>query len=550
MAQDLFRVDLGVSIEDALTEAHIIHGNGVPGGDAALQDAAPIGSIYLRTDTETNNQQLYWKYRSTQNSAADWEQSVSQSVLNAAINGLSWREPSKVIDSTTYADITAAETAANAGDTVDGVTIVAGDRILFADLTTGNDNVYVVGGTSGAWTFTEDSNTATDGDTVLVQEGTNAEGQYTFDGTDWVQTGGSTNANELAFIRSFIGKNSTGSETPVYTSATVVTQNGSLEAAIGELDVAVGDANFTEDNFVVDGDSLAVSIDNLDIQLGSGTHTSTNVVLNANDVTENFSALDVSIGDRNYTNTSNHILNLDGESITDSLEKLNTEIGSRNLANGYNLTNGDTITDSLDKIDIALGDPNHSSTNIISNAADINTNLSSLDQAIGNRTYTNDNVVTDGERVTASIDALDSQLGNNTYTESNVVSSGNNITENLNSLDIAVGNNTAQNLVIKTANVSAQTVVDSLALGNADVAKWILSFEDTTDSAHRQSLEIHAMHNGTVAKFDKYSIRRMGAKFTGLDIDVDVNAGSIRLLLTSTIPVDVAVKRVGFYTIN
>lgn len=265
MALDLYRVSLGLSIEEAdgTQAGDILSSSGAPGGDAAEQDAALVGSIYLRTDASSSISAVYQKITST-NSADDWVQSASKDYVDAAIDGLSWREPALVLDSTTYADITAAETAANVGDTVDGVTIAADDRLLFTDLTTGNENVYIVSGSTGAWTFTEDTNLATDGDAILVQEGTSADQQWVYDGTNWVQFGGASSAAELAFIRAFIGKDAAGAETPTYSTTNIVSDGTSLETAIGALDGAIGDRTYTEDNFVTDGQTITASIDALD----------------------------------------------------------------------------------------------------------------------------------------------------------------------------------------------------------------------------------------------------------------------------------------------
>lgn len=546
MSLELFKIALGLDIEaaDASSHANILQGPGTPGGDGAEQDAAPIGSVFLRTDVETNNLQMYYKYRTTQNAFGDWETVASSSLVNAAINGVSWRDPVTVIDNTPYAALAALPV----GGVVDGVTLSDGDRVLFTDITGSNNNVYIWDSTLLTWT--EDTNLATDGDTVLGQDGTAAEQQWTFDGTTWVQTGGASNANELAFIRDFIGKNGTGSETPLYTSATNVTQGVSLEAAIGELDAQIGAESFTENNFVNPANTINQNIDGLDVQLGDGTHSSVIHIADVNDVTENLAALDVAIGTQDFTNTANHLLDLDNAAVGVSLEKLNVGIGSLNYTNGYNVTNGQTITQTFDNLDIALGDTNHASTNIISNAASVNSNLSVLDAAIGDRAYTNDFVVTDGETTTASIDALDSQLGNNVFTESNIVSGGNNITQNLDALDVVVNTNAAQSAVIKTGGVAAQTAIDSIPVASAEIAKWIIGYENTGDATNRETVEVHALTDGTTVKFDKYSIRRFGNVFPGLVIDCDINAGSLRLLLTSATTVDVAVKRVGFYTIN
>ena len=370
MALDLYRVSLGLSIEEAdgTQAADILSGSGAPGADAAEQDAASIGSIFLRTDASSSISAVYQKIAAG-NSVDDWVQSASKDYVDAAVNGLSWREPALVRDGTAYADITAAETAANVGDTVDGVTIVAGSRLLFtnianyntiaaqdetdfdgtgangtfvggdgaggtayspadtitlsdgtvitvgavdgngdvtqftvttistsafsngATLTQGStsgtgtgftltpgganqvqenaapadpNNIYIVSGSTGAWTFTEDTNAESDGDAVLIQEGTSADQQWVYDGTQWVQFGGASSAAELAFIRAFIGKDSAGAEVPNYSSAVVVTQGNDLEGAIGELDAAIGDRTYTEQNFITDGQTITASLDALD----------------------------------------------------------------------------------------------------------------------------------------------------------------------------------------------------------------------------------------------------------------------------------------------
>jgi len=299
MGLDLFRIGLGLDIEseDGSSNAYVIQGAGLPGGDTSEQDAAPIGSAYMRTDVETNNLQFYYKWSTANNSAADWKQATSKEYVDAVASGLSWREPALVHDSSTYANIAAAETAANVADTVDGITIVVDSRLLFSDLTSGNDNVYIVSGGTGAWTFTEDTNAATDGDAVLIQQGTYAEEQWTFDGTDWVQFGSAGGAAELGYLRAFVGKTGPGSESPTYTSTDIITQGDNLEIAIGKLDGSIGTQAYTNDNVVTDGESTTASIDALDIALGNQTYTNDNVVTDGESTTASIDAIDTAIGD-------------------------------------------------------------------------------------------------------------------------------------------------------------------------------------------------------------------------------------------------------------
>jgi len=518
---DLLRAGLGIELQSAdfLTIADILHGSGTPGGDAAEQDAAPIGSIYMDVVADAVNLQLWWKYRTTQNDATDWRQATSKDYVDSLVNGLSWREPAVVLDPTTYANITAAETAANVGNLVDGITIQPGDRILFTDLTTGNDNIYIVSGSAGAWTFTEDlTNLATDGDALLVEQGTFAEEQWTFDGTTWVKMASVAGNLELGYIRDFIGKTGPGIESPTYTSTDIITPSSSLESAVGQLDAIIGTMTFTEQNVVVNGVDVTGNLDALDIQLGTGDHTGANIVLTANDVTENLTALDTAIGDRLYVNNT---YLTDGESITASLDALATELGNE-------------VT----------------SLNWLATANTVNANLDALDTEIGTMVFTNGFHVTNGSTVTAAVDALDIQIGSALYTNDFVVTDGETTTASIDALDTQAQIINNQSLVVQTANVTTQQVVDSHLLVDVDVAKWIVSVENTGDSTNRVSAEVHALHNGTVADYNRFSVLQHGANISGLVVDVDVSGGLMRLLVTSTTPVDVSVKRLAAHTIN
>ena len=493
MALNLFTVSKGLELESAdfLSTSSIMFGTGTPGGDSDVEDAAPIGSVYLRDDAEANGLQLYYKFATGGNSAADWHVSASQTYVDAIATGLSWREPAKVRDNTSYADITAAETAANVGDTVDGVTIVVDDRLLFTNLddqetiaaqdetnfngagnngtfvggtgfapspgiddgdtitlsdgtvvtidnvaaggdvdqftilsasttpfapgatltqtgTTGSgtsftltpgtaneaqvvpdvNNVYIVSGGTGAWTFTEDTNVASDGDALLINEGTSADEQYVYDGTNWILFGSAGDAAELGFIRDFIGKTGPGAETPTYSSADVITQSTNLESAIGELDNAFGDGEITND-----GGNYSLSDDMLWATAGTLTLTAA---------------------------------------------------------------------------------------------------LNEINEAIGDRTYTEDNFVTDGETIASSIDALDqalSELAN-----------------------------------ITTLNVIAERSVDSIPLSECEWAKWLVTFEDVTNTNRRRSGEIDGITDGTTVDHNEFAKLRFGGNIAGLTTDVVVVA--------------------------
>jgi hypothetical protein len=113
--------------------------------------------------------------------------------LNAVLEGRFWKDPVVAIATS---NITLSGT-----QTIDGVSVAAGDRVLVAGQTTAADNgIYVAA--SGAWSRAADANTAaevTKGATTLVTGGTNGKGDvYTqgsavatlgTDSQSWTKTG-------------------------------------------------------------------------------------------------------------------------------------------------------------------------------------------------------------------------------------------------------------------------------------------------------------------------------------------------------------------------
>ncbi|MBF0179929.1 MAG: hypothetical protein HQM03_07880 [Magnetococcales bacterium] len=211
---------------------HIIPGNGAPNGGRA--DEAVIGSFHA----DQSNGHLYIK-KASGAGLEKWTRLQNQQDLAAALLGLSWREPVLCLDNTAYADVAAAETAANTG-MVNGVAVGDGSRILFTGIAGANKNVFLISGTPGSGaTLVEDGNDASKGDTVQVQDGTWAGHKFNFNGAIWVSTG-AEDWTEVGFIRTFLGKSGVGNEMPSYASVNIVDNGESLESGIGALDAAIG----------------------------------------------------------------------------------------------------------------------------------------------------------------------------------------------------------------------------------------------------------------------------------------------------------------------
>lgn len=316
MAIDLFRVGKGLELlsEDFTSRVNILTGSGTPGGDGKEQDNAPIGSLYLRQDLEEDALQLYYKIALTNNSPADWSSVADKNYINSVAMGLSWREPARVMDQTAYANPAAIPTTG----TIDGVILSDGDRVLFTNVASvGTSNVYIWDAPNTQWV--EDMNAETDGDAVLVQEGTFAEQQWVYDGTAWVQFGGAANTKELEFLRSFIGKTGAGSEMPSYSSSDVVAPTANIEQAIGQLDAAIGNRDYTNEFSINDGEDLTDSIDALDTAIGNRTYSEGNFVTDGQDVTDSIDALDVVVEELNQQNLVQNFTSVVAETVVDSV---------------------------------------------------------------------------------------------------------------------------------------------------------------------------------------------------------------------------------------
>jgi len=270
MAQDFFRVEKGLAIETDNSEILYLGGPGQPAGDVDSQNA-PVGSVW----TDSNTGAIYVKH-TVGTTINEWDKIATEDfVTTVAGSTISWREPVRVLDPTNGPLPTG---TAGSTITIDGVVIGDGDRVLFTETTDANGkNVYIYDQASG--TFVEDINDETPGDTVFVNEGTEAGKRFTYNTAgQWVNTD-IASQDELNFVRQFIGKNAAGLESPVYTSTTTVTQNADLETAIGELDAelqAIRDfvgknasgaetPNYTSTAVVTQGSTLEDAISALDL---------------------------------------------------------------------------------------------------------------------------------------------------------------------------------------------------------------------------------------------------------------------------------------------
>jgi hypothetical protein len=185
---------------------------------------------------------------------------ATKNYVDAAVVGIDWK-PSVKVATTTNGTLSTAY--ANA-QTVDGVTLVTGDRILIKNQTTGSENGIYTVNASGAPTRATDADTnaeVTGGFAVFVEQGTvNAD-------TGWVLTNnGTTTVGTTALT--FTQFSGTGT----YTNGTGITLTGNVFAL--DTSVATTASNtqtFTNKTFDTAGTGNSFSINGTAITSNTGT---------------------------------------------------------------------------------------------------------------------------------------------------------------------------------------------------------------------------------------------------------------------------------------
>lgn len=145
----------------AATAARSDHTHGNPVHDAAAHSTIPISALAAATGPVNMNGQLITNV-GTPVSGTD---AANKNYVDNVSAGLAWKD---TVRAATTANITLSGT-----QTVDGVALVAGDRVLVKNQTTASANgIYVVA--AGAWTRATDADTDTEllNMAVFVSEGT------------------------------------------------------------------------------------------------------------------------------------------------------------------------------------------------------------------------------------------------------------------------------------------------------------------------------------------------------------------------------------------
>lgn len=295
------------------------------------------GQLRVTTDFDINSNKL--TNVATPTSAND---AATKAYVDATSAGRVWKDAVRVA---TTANITL-----SGAQTIDGVSAIAGDRVLVKDQTTASENgIYVVA--SGSWARATDADTDAEvkaGMTVTVEEGTASADSRWILTTDNPITVGTT---DLAFTRDAgetisagNGLTKTGSTIDVVSANDAIVANANdieFQAADASLEITTGGARIPPGSsgqvMVSNGTIMAAQTISGDATIdGSGVVTLvSSVVKEADVVTE-----EIPTGSINGSNTSFSLANTP---VTGSVRVYLNGIRQRSGGNDYSIS-GTTIT--------------------------------------------------------------------------------------------------------------------------------------------------------------------------------------------------------------
>lgn len=347
--------------DDALITLNMAGGM-TPGGTLNMATAMTTGTVNIGTgmtsgtiNMGSNNTSAEIVYARTDFSAAGSTAMINKGYVDSVASGLTWK------DSVRAATTTAGTLASDFenGDTIDGVVLATGDRILIKNQASATENGIYEVQASGAPTRTSDATTSTQatGAAMFVEEGTvNGDKAFvcTTDGpvnfgaaTSWsvfTSTGGASgpegsvqynSSNNLAGVQSLFFNNSTttpsfeiGADSGVAATAATLElgtdTSGSAVNATFNLATGTGTADIKSLGtgvFTIAADQSGASLDldsNTDIDLQVNSTTKVKVTLSKMDVQvgsidNSTGALSVNstAGNLSLTTTTSGVVNID-----------------------------------------------------------------------------------------------------------------------------------------------------------------------------------------------------------------------------------------------
>ena len=478
---------LRISKENSDTlHVDILFGSVLPGGDAGEQDAASIGSIYIRQNGSSST--IYQKVASS-NVSADWQENGSSS---AAVG--SWRGE-KVISVTN--DIVTAGVARN--------------------LTTSpflDDDAPLL--TSADFAIGDFIIADADGVPVLLEVSAIAAPSVTFSTP--------ASAPVLAIDDTFITRTYLPDNPGNKEGQAIVNFNGSVMVKIGDIDwnfadgiqLALGYAAASGD--VSDADTVQTAMQKID-----GNNDAQDLLLGAVQGAINLGIFSgVTITDNNSVKGALQELETAHE-VTDqkandlvSLSGMPQNAIDLGTFTGAIITDNNSVKGALQELETKNGAQDLAVSGINQNVNDLVT-LSGLPANSTNLGTFAGTLIAGALSTKSALQRIEDLL--------------------------------EEMKMVKAIGVTTATPIDAVPVATVSSCKWLVECFEEATPANKKSFEVYALNNGTLADDTVYGKLKLGANFN-VSLSVDISGGNMRLMVSSTTAgITVSARRLGVYTI-
>lgn len=485
MARDLFWVEKGLRIGDENSDTAFIEflqGTAAPGGDAGEQDAAPIGSLFVRRDGASST--LYQKVANA-GATSDWQENGSSSAAIGTFRG----EKVRAVTNDTVTAGVARDLVTSPFADDEGVTLSAADFAL------------------GEFIIAD-----ADGTPVLLEVTNISAPNVTF------STPGSAPA--LAEGDTFIANNYLPDSPADQEGQAIVNFNGTIIIKVGDVDWNFADginlaAGYTAGSGdVSSSDTVQSAIEKLD---GNNDNQDT-LIGTAQGDTDLGTFSGATIADNQTVKGALQDLETAYEETDANVDDLITLSGVPENSTDLGTFTGAIIPDNqnnkqaLQALETFAESEASSQDEIEQNVDDLITLSGVPENSTDLGTFSGD-LLADGLTTKGALQRLEDLLD--------------------------------ELKMVEVTGVTTAVTVDEVPVATYSACKWFVeAFEEATP-ANKKAAEVYALNNGSVADDNVTSKLRVGSNFN-VTLSVDISGGNMRLRVSSTTAgVTVRARRIG-----
>lgn len=200
----------------------------------------------------------------------------------------------------------------------------------------------------------------------------------------------------------------------------------------------------------------------------------------------------------------------------------------------------------VDNAEIAITTLQTDVTTLQTNGGNLQTEVDNIETSLGgavntsgvfqSAAFTTFDTVTSPTSITDVLSQIDSSIGPDVVSNT-IINAADSVTTNLQNITTYIENSS---LVV--TGTATQSVTDTVT---GVMAKWLVHVKQTATPANMSAFEIFAATNGAGVDSNKFGILKTGVSIAGLATDVTLSGSDLVLAVTSTVNMEVTIKRVA-----